>query len=104
MQAGKLDRVATLSRLTSEQDEFGEVRDTWADYATVRAGLTSQTEADFLAEYGATQQQAVAVTIRYLADVSAKDRIAIDGTTYEITAVSEIGRRRGLALRCEAVE
>ena len=41
--------------------------------------------------------------IRYLAGITTADRVTFDGATYDIDEIAELGRKRGLELRCARV-
>ena len=102
MQAGKLQNRIALQRLTETVAPSGAVTTTWATYAEGRAELRQAGVSEFLtAATEATTKNAVFL-VRWLPGVSVADRILHDGTAWNIVAIAEIGRRRGLELRAVA--
>jgi SPP1 family predicted phage head-tail adaptor len=103
MRAGKLDRTITLQRLTRTVSPAGTVTETWADLATVRAELVSNTVTEAGTGYGEADNSALTFRIRYLADLTTEDRVLYQGAALDLAGILELGRRRALELRCEAV-
>lgn len=112
MRAGVLDRKVTIQRRTVTQDAAGQEVVTWSAIAHRRAAAIATLTADerFAANQFIAREQ-VAFEIRWsssVADVNPLDRVlypppadedeqAPTATTiYDILAVEEIGRRRGL--------
>ncbi|MHA7882585.1 phage head closure protein [Nitratireductor rhodophyticola] len=102
MRAGKLDRIISIERSTETVTPAGGVVTAWANFATVRAQIVTQSTAEFFTGYGEAESGTIVFRIRYLAGITTADRIAYDGTTYDLTEIVEIGRRRGLELRAVA--
>ena len=102
MRAGKLDREITVQRATSTIDEAGTPTLTWADVATVRAQIVQQSTEEFIRGFGASEETAIIFRLRWLDGITAADRITYDERIHNIKEVTEIGRRRGLELRCVA--
>lgn len=103
MRAGKLDRTLTLQRLTRAVSPAGTVAETWADFATVRAELVSNAIAEAGTGYGEADDSALVFRIRYRADLTTEDRVIYEGRALDLAGILEVGRRRALELRCEAV-
>lgn len=100
MNIGSLDREVTLlAPVAVPQDAYGAPAPVqYEERATVWASLkfgagTEATDAQQL-----TAQQVVTWTLRYRADVLPTWRLRYNETTYQLTAVAEIGRRVGLTL------
>lgn len=104
MRAGRLDRTIEFQRLTETVSEAGTVATDWASLATVRAELVSNalTEAGYA--FGEADNAALVFRIRYRTDLSTSDRVTYQGRAYDLVGIVELGRRRGLELRCEAVQ
>ncbi len=104
MQAGKLDRRLRFEQATSSTaSASGEPTLTWSELATVWGSKEP------LSGREATQAQQLVARIdtrfrvRYSAALAvvtptATFRLVCDGRTYDITAVTEIGRREGLEI------
>lgn len=103
MRAGKLDRSITIQRFTSTVDEYGTPVMTWTDVATVRAQIMQASTEEFIRAYGASDKTVIIFRARWLSGITNADRISYDGANYNIKEVKEIGRRKGLELRCEGL-
>ncbi|MAA98671.1 MAG: head-tail adaptor protein [Stappia sp.] len=104
MRAGKLDRLITLQGVTHTVDAYGTPVETWADFAPpVRAQVVQSSTDEFLQAYGETDSFAVVFRIRWLAGVTPDLRVSYEGKTLNIREIKEIGRCKGLELRCEEV-
>lgn len=103
MRAGKLDRTLTLQRLTRIVSPAGTVSDTWADFGTVRAELVSGAVTEVAAGFGETDNSTLVFRIRYRADLTTENRVIYQGRALDLAGILELGRRRALELRCEAV-
>lgn len=101
--AGKLSRVITLQRATTAPNDAGTPVETWADLATLRAEVVELGTVEAMRQYGAADVAGVVFRTRFLAGVTNADRVAFDGQTYGLKAVTVIGRNRGLELRAEAL-
>lgn len=103
MRAGNLDRVITIQRFTNTVNDDGTPIQTWADVATVRAQLVEASTDEYIAARGAVDKAVVIFRIRWLDGIKNADRCCHDGNTFNIKETKEIGRRKGLELRCEAL-
>lgn len=102
MRAGKLDRSIAIQRFTSTVNEYGTPVQSWTDVATVRAQIVQQSTEEFIRGFGASDETAVVFRVRWLSGVLLADRISFDGKLFNLKEVKEIGRRKGLELRCIA--
>lgn len=102
IRAGKLDRQITIERQTETVAESGAVSSAWAPVATVRAELVQRSADEFLTGFGEAETGSAVFRIRYLAGITAADRVTCDGTTYDIDEIAELGRKRGLELHTVA--
>jgi len=102
MKAGKLDRKITLERETEIVDEFGTVSRHWLAVATIHAQLVQASTDEFLTSFGEAGTVARVFRIRHRDGVLLTDRVTHNGRAFNIVELTEIGRRVGLELRCEA--
>lgn len=104
MRAGKLDRVITIQAYTRTGTTPGGAPITdWADLATVRAQIIQASTEEYQRAYGEGGNTAIIFRLRWLDGVTVEHRIAYDGKHLNIRETKEIGRRKGLELRCEEV-
>ena len=102
MQAGKLQNLIELQRQTETVAASGAVSSEWETYATGRAELRQAGISEFLTAQTETTARNGIFIIRWLPGVSVADRIMHNGMAWNIVAIAEIGRRRGLELRAVA--
>ncbi|MDO9581856.1 MAG: phage head closure protein [Desulfomicrobium sp.] len=103
MQAGKLQQRIELQRLTETVQPSGAVVQSWATYASGKAELRQAGVSEFLTTYGEGVADNAVFVIRWLPGVSVSDRISHASKVWNIVAIAEIGRRRGLELRAVAL-
>ncbi|MGP2493509.1 phage head closure protein [Mesorhizobium sp. PUT5] len=103
MRAGKLDRTITIQSFTSTVDDYGTPVKAWTDVATVRAEVVQASTEEFIRGWGASDETVIIFRIRWLDGLSNADRCCHHGNTFNIKEIKEIGRRKGLELRCEAL-
>lgn len=100
MRSGKLDRSITIQGFTNTVNDYGTPVSTWTDVGTLRAQIISSSTEEFLAN-GASDESVVIFRTRYLAGVSNSSRVLYEDGEYNVREVKEIGRRKGLELRCD---
>lgn len=103
MRAGRLDRSISIERASRAVSPAGTVSDNWATIATVRAELVRGNALEAARAFGEAETSTVLFRVRYLADITTADRVMFDGETFDLVEIEEIGRRRGLNLRCERI-
>lgn len=103
MDSGKLQSRIELQRMTETVQPSGAVSNVWTTYATGRAELRQAGVSEFLATFGEGSATNAVFVIRWLPGVSVSDRINHAGKFWNIVAIAEIGRRRGLELRAVAL-
>jgi SPP1 family predicted phage head-tail adaptor len=104
MRSGNLDRTIVLEvRGADTIDAAGTPSASWSPFATVRAQLIELSTQEYLREYGEGENAVAVFRIRWLDDVTPALRLVYGERTYNVRDVKEIGRRRGLDLRCEEV-
>lgn len=101
MQAGKLDRRATLQTKSTAQDSSGEELGTPTTIGTVWASKADLTGREFLNAQAVHAEVTTRFQIRWRSDVEAEVQIVCEGLTYDVLSVAEIGRREGLELLCK---
>lgn len=104
MRAGKLDRTITVSRFASAPDDFGTPVATWTPVATLRAQIIQSSTEEFLTAQGANDETVVIFRTRWLDGITTADQLEYEGKLFNVREVKELGRRRGLELRCEATK
>lgn len=103
MRAGRLDRTIVLQRETENVSPAGTVTSIWTDFAIIRAELVSNVFAEVARAYGEGDKADLTLRIRHYHGLTAKDRLVYAGQPYGITSIVELGRRRAMELRCEAL-
>lgn len=102
MQAGKLQHAIELQRVVETLGAARQAVQTWTTYATGKAELRQVGVSEFLTTYGEGITNNAVFLIRWLPGVSVSDRIIHAGKAWNIVAIAEIGRRKGLELRAVA--
>lgn len=105
MKAGDLDRQLTIRRFESGRDEFNNPIMTWVDLATVPASWRRASAREQLAASEIAATVTDIFEIRWstdVADVNPTDRVLYQGREFNLSEVTEIGRREGLRLRGSA--
>lgn len=102
MKAGKLDRRITVRRATVTQHPVtGLPVETWADVATVYASWRRASARETLAASEIGAQVTDVFECRWsaiTASITPLDRVAYLGREYNLSGVTEIGRRVGVRL------
>ena len=102
MQAGKLQHAVDLQRLSEALGPGRVAVQSWTTYATGRAELRQAGASEFLTTFGEGVTNNAIFLIRWIPGVSVADRIMHGGKAWNIVALAEIGRRKGLELRAVA--
>lgn len=102
MQAGKLQHRIEIQRVVETVLASGHVDKDWTIYARGRAELRQASISEYLTGFGEADAGAGVFLIRWIPGVTTGDRIIHGGKTWNIVAIAEIGRRRGLELRAVA--
>jgi SPP1 family predicted phage head-tail adaptor len=100
LRSGAFDRVITIERATTAEDDYGAAQQSWAPVITVHAQLVQATAKEFMRDFGAASVATRIFRIRYVAGITLADRVSYEGAAYRIKEIAELGRRRGLELRC----
>ncbi|AMM83148.1 head-tail adaptor protein [Martelella sp. AD-3] len=100
MKAGRLDREIRLERYTETLDEYGAPRFAWTEIDTVAAERIEGSTTAMLKDFGASDETVIVFRLRFLDGLTNADRLIHDGLIFKINQIKEIGRRKGLELRC----
>lgn len=104
MRAGKLDRTITISSRTTSTNAAGKATETLVALVDVRAQIISASIEEAYAAFGSETTAPIAFRIRYLGDLTLDHVVSYGGQTFDIVEITEIGRRRGLEIRCKRVD
>jgi len=107
MRAGKLDRqieIETLGPVTPNEYGVSDPADAafWINHS-VRAEIVQSSTQEYLRGYGEGGNTGIIFRIRFMPGVSPDRAVVYEGRRFNIREVTEIGRRKGLELRCEEV-
>lgn len=103
MRAGKLNETIEIRRPTMVDDGFGSmVPGPTATVATARAQIIEESTDEFIRNYGASSERLRIFRTRWIDGITLSDEIRHDGFDFNIKQIKEIGRLRGLELRCVA--
>ena len=89
-----------LRSKTSTTDEFGEQVDTWADVGEVWAQKKDLRGGERFAAAQTVGQVDTVFLIHYIDGAGSLNQLIHDDRTYDIKAVLEVGRRKGMELHC----
>lgn len=104
MRAVKLPHRVQIERLQELISDSGHVRKVWLPLVMARAEIKEATTTEFLTGQIEGDKARAVFLIRYpVQPITTADRIEHGGMRWNITGLSEIGRRRGLEIRAEAV-
>ncbi|RWI22043.1 MAG: head-tail adaptor protein [Mesorhizobium sp.] len=102
MRAGKLDRSIDIQRKVESKSSTGSVTSAWTNLATgLRAEKIDATADETPRSFGEAERITMTFRIRYVGNVTTADRVIYEGVPFDLVGITEIGRRRGLELRCE---
>ena len=105
IRAGDLDRRIELQRATTTRDPiYNEPIPSWSTIATVWAAVRQTAGREFLAGSSEVGEQRAVFVVRWLAGITARDRVVYAGRIYDLDDVREIGRREGLELHGRAAQ
>ena len=94
--AGNLDRRVRIDRATPTRDAHNEETMAWAEYATRWASVRPAPGTERFRSAETAAEAPMRFVFRWEADlVGVEDLLFHDGRTYEISSVTEIGRREG---------
>ncbi len=102
MQAGKLQHAIELQRLSETLGPNRQAVQTWTTYASGKAELRQAGVSEFLTTFGEGVSNNAVFLLRWVPGVAVADRIIHRGKVWNIVAIAEIGRRKGIELRAVA--
>lgn len=106
MLAGHMDRRITIERFTATQDPgSGERVEVWGPVATVWAEKSYRRANESMLAGEVSAIRVLRFAIRWssaVADVNPKDRVAFEGSKFDILEVNEMGRREGIEIFAQA--
>ena len=101
--AGKLDRRVRIDRATATRDAHNEETLTWAEHATRWASVKPAPGTERFRSAETAAEAPMRFVFRWEAGlVGVEDLLVHDGRTYEISSVTEIGRRDGWEVLADA--
>lgn len=101
--AGTLDRRLIIRKAAFTRDAAtNEEIPTWATLRQVWGTKIAKGESETIEAGALGANRVVTFRVRYMADVTERDRINCEGLEYDIRGIREVGRREGLELTCEA--
>lgn len=104
MRAGKFDRWITIWKPEDvEVDDYGTPTLDDKLGLGVRAQLIEQSTEEFLRSYGETDQTVAIFRIRWRDGITTDNIVKFEERRFNLREVKQIGRRKGLELRCEEV-
>jgi SPP1 family predicted phage head-tail adaptor len=98
MRAGRLDKVLTLQSRSLTGNDYGEQVASYSPLATVWGEKIDVRGSEKFAALQTIGQIDCKFRIRYRADLTTVNRVVCDSKSYDITGITEIGRREGLEL------
>lgn len=103
MRAGRLDLVIQIFSFSSTVEADGTPVEHWALVATLRAQLVEASTEEYQRAYGEGGSTSAIFRMRWLDGITVAHRVDYEGRAFNIRETKEIGRRKGLELRCEEV-
>ncbi len=105
MNIGKLDRRIELQARALTQDAAGSRIETWAKVMDLWAELVAPRQSEGIIADADRVSDTREFRIRYRAGISATThRVLYGGQAFDITGITEGGRREWLALTCTAIQ
>lgn len=99
MRIGQLDRKAEIIGLIAgARDEYNESTRTPQVIAEVWCRVVQTPGREFMAASQLFAEERAVITIRYRAGITAENEIHVDGKTWQIHSIRELGRRRYLEI------
>jgi SPP1 family predicted phage head-tail adaptor len=105
MKPERFDRRITLRRFSVTYDSHNQPTEAWTDVDTVWASWRRASANEQLASMQVGAMVTDIFEIRWsstVEDINPKDRLTYAGREYDISEVTEIGRRDGLLIRATA--
>jgi len=103
MNAGRFDELIEVWRYTSEQNEYGEPIKTWTKVMDVYARVDYLSGTEEVNGEQWENKKNINIMVRYMSDLTVKDRIKHNDVYLNIISVSEVDRRMYQKLQCREV-
>lgn len=101
MRAGKLDKLIRIERPNGYTDDgHGGQNPVWAKVANIRAEIVQASTEEFIRAYGASDDNVIIFRTYFIDGVTNACRIIYAGAEFDIKETKELGRRKGLEIRC----
>jgi SPP1 family predicted phage head-tail adaptor len=102
MRGGKLRRQVTIQSRSQAQNAIGEMTDTWSNFATVYAAVEPvEPGGEQIQAEQVNAQHRIMVTMRYIAGITPRMRVAYGSRTFNVQAVTNVEERNEqLVLTC----
>lgn len=104
LNSGDLDRRISIEVLSESQNSMGEVTREWVPHAEVWAKVIAGRPIERFEDNRTIALNPILFFIRYLSGVGFTSRIIYHGHPYEVTGLTEIGRREYLKIEALRVE
>ena len=95
--------IAIQARTLSAPNQLGEQIPSFTTFATVWGEKTELSGSQQLVAQQTTVQKITRFRIYWRPDVNTTCRLVVDGETYDVTYIAELGRRKGLLLTAKAL-
>jgi SPP1 family predicted phage head-tail adaptor len=102
LKAGKMDCRVSVERFTNTVNAFGTPVMTWAATHSIWAQVIQRSAKEFLEAVGDVDRELIVFRIRFIAGVTAADRVIFEGRAFDIQEVTPWAREGVLDLRCAA--
>lgn len=101
MRAGQLDRLIRIDHYSTDAvNDFGTPTPAWTLIVdSLPAQIVQASTQEFL-RGGANEETTIIFRIRWMDGITLSDRVTYGGEAFNIRETKEIGRRKGLDLRC----
>lgn len=101
--AAKLSEKLSIQKLEVSGTTYGGIIETWCDYKTVYASITTQRGNTRFAD-GNQYFDGISFYLRFISLDRKGYRILYNGNTYQINNISPIQRNKALVIDCTSVE
>lgn len=104
MQAGKLNRLVTLERMTITYDTYNEPTETWASAGTIWAEVITSGGKEFYAAQKLNAETSAVFRVRYTQKIQVVMRIKWGNRIFQILSLNELdGMRKELLISAKEV-
>lgn len=100
MNAGRFDTLVEIWRYTSTANDYGEAIKSWTKVSDIYAKIDYFSGTESVNAEQWENKQSFNLMIRYISDLTVKDRVKHGDVYYNIISISEIDRKMYLKLQC----